>query len=127
MPSFSGDRENSEVQRPRGQVFEKLAARFYEQHGFEVIERNWRTDHKEIDLIVKKNDLVAFVEVKSATTAKFGHPAERVDDKKIANLTQAAQRYLVSHDISGCDLRFDVVAFVNGTLEHFPNAFPAAE
>ncbi len=110
----------------QGQQFEQLAARFFEEHGFQILERNWRTGHKELDLIVKKDNLVVFVEVKSTFSVKFGHPAERIDRHKIANLTQAAQQYLIAENINNCDLRFDVVTFVNGQLEHFPDAFPAA-
>ena len=110
-----------------GQTFERLAAVFFEQNGFEVLQRNWRTGRREIDLIVKKGNLIAFVEVKSASSRKYGHPANRVDDKKVANLTKAAQQYLIDGKIENCDLRFDVVTFINGRLEHFPDAFPAAD
>jgi putative endonuclease len=111
----------------KGKSYEQLAAAFFEQNGFEILQRNWRTGHREIDLIVRKNKLIAFVEVKSASSQKYGHPADRVDDKKVANLTKAAQQYLIDNKIEGCDLRFDVVTFVNGRLEHFPDAFPAAD
>lgn len=110
-----------------GQTFERLAAAFFEQNGFEILQRNWRTGRREIDLIVKKGNLIAFVEVKSASSKKYGHPANRVDERKVANLTKAAQQYLIDNKIEGCDLRFDVVTFVNGKLEHFPDAFPATD
>jgi len=48
-----------------------------------------------------------------------------VDKRKVANLTEAAQRYLADNDIRGCDVRFDVVTFTDGRLEHYPNAFEA--
>jgi len=107
--------------------YERLAASFFEQNGFEILQRNWQTGHREIDLIVRKGTLIIFVEVKSASSRKFGHPAERVDDKKIINLTKAAQQYLIDNKIEKYDLRFDVVTFVNGKLEHFPDAFPAKD
>ena len=74
-----------------GKKFEKLAAKYFEQQGFKIVERNWRTGHKEIDLIIQKDNLLVFVEVKSAYTKKFGHPSERVDKKKISNITNCAQ------------------------------------
>lgn len=110
-----------------GQTFERLAAVFFEQNGFEILQRNWRTGRREIDLIVKKGNLIAFVEVKSASSKKYGHPANRVDERKVTNLTKAAQQYLIDNKIEGYDLRFDVVTFVNGKLEHFPDAFPATD
>jgi len=109
-----------------GKSYERLAAAYLQQNGFEILQRNWRAGHREIDLIVKKGNLIAFVEVKSASTKEFGHPVQRVDDKKVANLTKAAQQYLVDNRVKDCDFRFDVVTFVNGKLEHFPDAFPAA-
>ena len=110
-----------------GRSFEKQAALFFEQNGYTILERNWQAGHKEIDIIVRKDDLIVFVEVKSASSGKFGHPAERVDRKKVANLTTAAHRYISEHNIENCDLRFDVVTFVDGKLEYFPNAFEAAQ
>lgn len=110
-----------------GRSFEKLAADFFIAQGFAVIERNWQAGHKEVDLIVRSDNLIVFVEVKSSSTARFGHPAEWVDKRKIANLTEAAHRYLREKSIVDCDLRFDVVTFFEGKLEHFPNAFESAE
>ena len=127
MPSCSDDPEKQDRRVQTGINFERLAGRFFVQNGFEILERNWRTGHREIDLIVKKDNLIVFVEVKSASSQKFGHPVDRVDNKKVANLTRAAQQYLIDHSIEDCDLRFDVVTFVQGQLEHFPNAFPASE
>jgi putative endonuclease len=109
----------------QGRKFENLAAEFYLQQGFEIRERNWRSGHKELDIIVARDNLIVFVEVKSTFSKKFGHPVERLDRKKTRNLIEAANRYIVDHDITDTDLRFDVVTFVNGKLEHFPDAFPA--
>ncbi len=127
MPSSEDARGRSRLRRRRGTAFEQVAAAFFQRNGFEILERNWHAGHKEIDLIVRKGDVVVFVEVKSAASQNFGHPAERVNGRKVSNLTQAARQYLTDNDIKGCDLRFDVVTFVNGKLEHYPNAFPAAD
>ncbi len=119
--SSGGDRRK----QIQGRMFEKLAGEFFEQQGFRILERNWRVGHKEIDIIVRRENMIVFVEVKSTWSKKFGHPAERVDERKIKNLSNAANQYLIAKDIKNIDLRFDVVTFVNGQLEHFPDAFPA--
>ena len=111
--------------RDIGRRYEQLAADFFRQHGFDVLEHNWQAGHKEIDLIVRRQNLIAFVEVKSASTPDFGHPAEWVDKRKVANLAEAAQKYLTDNEIRECDVRFDVVTFTDGRLEHYPNAFEA--
>ena len=126
MPSSKRQPSQDRRKIERGKRFEQLAARFYSEHGFEILERNWRKGHKEIDLIVRKDDLVAFVEVKSSLTTNFGHPVERVDRKKIENLTQCAREYISAANLTGVDFRFDVVTFQNGRLEHFPDAFEVA-
>lgn len=121
------DADQGKADRIRtGRAFEKQAALFFERNGFEVLERNWYAGRREIDLIVRKDNLLVFVEVKSAAGVKYGHPAERIDKKKISNLTQAAAQYLQERKIDNCDLRFDVVTFIDGKLEHFPDAFEAA-
>ena len=106
-----------------GHEYERLAARFYVDKGFDVLERNWRAGRKEIDLIVRKGNLVVFVEVKSSKSKRFGHPAERVDRRKRENLANCARQYIIAHDLSRVDLQFDVVTFTGGRIEHFPDAF----
>jgi putative endonuclease len=123
-PSSEQKKPGKSKKLTQGRKFEDLAAKYYEQSGFEVLERNWRAGRKELDLIVRKGNLIVFVEVKSTYSREFGHPSERVHTHKIRNLTDAAQQYLIANAIGGADLRFDVVTFVNGILEHYPDAFP---
>ncbi len=126
MPSSNQDAgKNNRIET--GRSYEKLAAKFFEQNDFMIIERNYQAGHKEIDLIAKKENLVVFVEVKSASNLKFGHPVEKVDKKKIHNLSQAALGYLQKNNFKNCDFRFDVVTFTDGKLEYFPNAFEFTE
>jgi len=110
-----------------GRKYEQLAARFFEDKGFLIRDKNWHAGSREIDLIVQKDDLIVFVEVKSTRSRQYGHPVERVDKRKVANLVKAAQKYLIENNIHDCNLQFDIITFTNGQLEHFPNAFPAEE
>jgi putative endonuclease len=126
MPSSDHNDSIKKKNIIKGRSYEKLAGLFFEQNGYEIIEKNWRAGRKEIDLIVKKDNELIFVEVKSASTKKYGHPAERVDAKKIANLTFVANQYIIAKNIQNLDLRFDVVTFLDGQLEHYPNAFEAS-
>ena len=126
MPSSKDTGAKDRRKITKGRRFEQLAAEFYQNQGFAILEQNWRSGHKEIDLIVRKDRQIVFVEVKASSSNAFGHPAERVDRRKITLLTAAAQSYLQKAEIAGCDLRFDVITFNKGKLEHFPNAFEAA-
>lgn len=107
----------------KGREYEKLAARFLESSGYEIIEKNWMVGHKEIDLIAIKDKTVVFVEVKSSRNLKYGHPSERVDKKKRDNLIIAAEQYIIAKDFDGYDFRFDLITFLEGKMEHYPNAF----
>ncbi len=108
-----------------GRDYEQRAIAFLQQHGFEILERNWQSGHKEIDIIARNDDLIVFVEVKASRSLSFGHPSERVNKQKVGHLVKAAQRYIMDHNITDCDLRFDVITFAAGQMEHYPNAFSA--
>lgn len=126
MPcSDEGSRRRSNVQI--GRDYEARAADFFRNQQYEIIEQNWRTGRREIDLIVRKDNQLVFVEVKASRGTAFGHPAEWVDQRKIELLTQAARSYVAGNKISGVDIRFDVITFTEGKLEHYPNAFDAPE
>ncbi len=127
MPSSNQKKSYTKENRKRGRQFEQLAGEYFIQNGYKILENNWQAGHKEIDLIVSNENLIIFVEVKSASSKKFGHPSERVDQKKIKNLSYAANQYILDHNLTNIDMRFDVVTFIDGKLEHYENAFDAIE
>ncbi|MDX9857724.1 MAG: YraN family protein [candidate division Zixibacteria bacterium] len=123
--SSSKDKKKPPSRQQRvGRRYEDQAAAFYQRQGFAIVARNWRSGHKEIDLIVRRAELLVFVEVKASMSQEFGHPAARIDATKMKNLSSAAQAYMVEEGIDTCDCRFDVVTFFEGRLEHYPDAFP---
>ncbi len=77
-----------------GRSGEDLAADFFHSKGYQLICRNWRHRHWEVDLIALRNDILHFIEVKTKTTDHFGYPEDEVDDKKMIHLQQAAEAYL---------------------------------
>ncbi len=107
----------------RGHLYEEQAARFLINSGYAILERNWRSGRREIDIIARKDNVVAFIEVKAARTSGFGHPVEWVDKRKRMNLFGAAEDFIALSDIKGCDFRFDIIAFYKGKLEHYIDAF----
>src|SRR5487761_96797 len=66
------------AKRAVGQAGEELAARWYLEHGYEVVERNWRCRFGELDIVARKGSLTVFCEVKARNGTAFGHPAEAV-------------------------------------------------
>jgi putative endonuclease len=113
-----------------GANIEKLAAGYLESQGFDILERNFRVGHKEIDIIAKDEKTVVFVEVKSARQLSFGHPALRITRKQRMNIIAAARQYVIDNMLEGYDFRFDVISYYprdggGYTLEHTPGAFMA--
>jgi putative endonuclease len=103
---------------------ESLAAEYFEQKGFEIVAQNFRYKRAEIDLIVKKENWIIFVEVKTRTSTHFGEPEEFVDYRKINKIFEAAEEWIYSTDWHG-HVRFDIVSVKLGQpplIEHFEDA-----
>ena len=96
--------------RKIGDIGEELATNYCIEQGYEVIERNWTVGHKEIDIILKENDIYIFVEVKTRTNLKMGMPENAISESKIKNVTEASQYFLENKNYK--DVRFDVISVV---------------
>lgn len=109
-----------------GNKGEMLASRYLLDKGYAVLHYNWRSGHKEIDLIAKERDTLVFVEVKSRTSERFGNAEDAVDDRKIEYLISAAQAYILKYKID-LKFRFDVITVIGCcepyTIEHIEDAF----
>lgn len=107
-----------------GSKGENLAAEFLIGKGFEILSKNYRYKHAEIDLIVKKNNWLIFVEVKTRSSNAYGEPEEFVDEMKAAKIFEAAEAYIFNNNWNG-HIRFDVVSVKIGSTEeivHFEDA-----
>ena len=109
-----------------GKQGETEAARFLQDKGYEIIARNFRYQHAEIDLIVRKGKLLVFAEVKTRTNLSFGNPEEFVSYAKAKLIMKAAEHYIFTHDWQ-FDVRFDIIAIsLAGTemkVKHVEDAF----
>jgi putative endonuclease len=76
-----------------GSKGEEMASVYLQQIGFEIIERNWRFRHWEVDIIAAKNDRLHFFEIKTRTSDRYGKPEESITYKKMKNLKNAAEEY----------------------------------
>ncbi|MCL4125550.1 UNVERIFIED_CONTAM: hypothetical protein GTU68_022407 [Idotea baltica] len=96
-------------------------------NGFEILARNWRYNHGEIDLIAKKENNLHFVEVKTRKTDNFGRPEEAVSTAKQKKLAETATAFLYA--VNGApECQFDIISIVgnptkNHQLQYFPDAF----
>jgi len=113
-----------ESQTEIGQKGERLAAEYLQKKGFEIVVKNYRHKRAEIDLIVKRDDWLIFVEVKARSSVNYGQPEDFVGSQKISKLFEAAEEYIFATDWQG-HVRFDVVSVKLGTvpvIEHFEDA-----
>ncbi|MGD0977266.1 MAG: YraN family protein [Minisyncoccia bacterium] len=91
----------SDKTKELGNLAENLAGRYLESQGYEIIERNYRKPWGEIDIIVFKDDVCVFVEVKANSREFAGNfnPELRVDEKKLAKIIKTAELYMASEAV----------------------------
>ena len=110
-----------------GRSGEALAAAHLSSRGWTVLARNFRAGPKEIDLVVSKGGVVAFVEVKTRATATGGTPLEPIGRAKRRLVVAAARRWIHEHGRPGTTYRFDAIGVaVRGeevSIEHIPDAW----
>ena len=109
-----------------GKYGEDLALRFLKEKGFQLRCRNYRHGHSEIDLIVEKEGILVFVEVKTRSSNCFGEPEEMISDNQIEKIQEAAEEYMESFNWL-MPIRFDVISIVKrdgkDELMHLEDAF----
>lgn len=111
------------ARRRLGAAGEHLAAAWYEAAGYEVLDRNWRDQAGELDLVCRRDDTVVVVEVKARTTAAYGGPAAAVTAAKRRRIRRLSARWLRARQVRCATVRFDVVAISSGRLEVLQDAF----
>lgn len=106
---------------------EKAAAAFLQENGYEILERNWRFQKAEIDIIAQKDQILAIVEVKTRSSLDFGLPQDFVKPKKIQLLVKAVNEYAIRKDFD-LKIRFDIIAIHKDNsqkfiIDHIEDAF----
>lgn len=109
--------------RRLGEYGETCAARHLVDGGMVLLERNWRCELGEIDLVLRDGDTLVVCEVKTRTSSRFGSPLEAVTERKAARLRRLAARWLAERGVRPLDVRLDLVGVLvtgNGvvTVEH---------
>jgi len=109
-----------------GKLGEELAVEFLEKNGYSILETNWTFQKAEIDIIAKKDTVLAVVEVKTRSSIDFGLPQDFVKPKKIQLLVKAINEYVISNDLE-VEVRFDIIALYREgkgfKIEHLEDAF----
>lgn len=108
-----------------GCLGEILAMEYLENRGFQLLERNYRYGRGEIDLIMIREGLLVFVEVKARHSIRYGLPEEQMSRRQQQKVMQTAEYYLETHGWAG-HIRFDIVAVVLSgipRIDHFEDAY----
>lgn len=112
-----------------GKWGEDEAALYYEDRGYEILERDWKVGKRDIDLIAltEDKDTLVFVEVKTRQNNDLQEPEEAVDVKKMRNLAIAANAFVKLHGLD-MDVRFDIISVIGKcscveSIECFEDAF----
>lgn len=105
---------------------EELAVDFLIKSGYDILERNYRFDKAEVDIIAQKDNTLAVIEVKTRSTIDFGNPQDFVKPKQIQRLVKAVDEYVTANRLD-VEVRFDIIAIIKEgkgfKIEHLENAF----
>lgn len=109
-----------------GKKGEELAAEYLMLKEYEILERNYRFQKAEIDIIARRNNTLIVAEIKTRSTPEFGNPQDFVRPKQIKQMLKAINHYIEEEDLD-LEVRFDIIAIIRnkaGTrIEHIQDAF----
>lgn len=116
---FASKTDKMATHNDMGKWGEDLAEAYLERRGYTIVERDWKSGRRDIDIIARDNDVVVFVEVKTRRNRLFGEPEDAIDYRKRQNLQQAINHYVKFRNIRQ-EIRFDIISVV-GTIGTEPD------
>jgi len=107
-----------------GRIGEDIVCKYLKENGYEIIRRNFKSAGGEIDIIAKKGERLAFVEVKTRHNTDYGFAAEAVNAQKISKIKSAAAAFVCGYGDYE-EISFDVCEVYTGdrTINYIENAF----
>lgn len=109
-----------------GKEGEAIAVNYLLNKGYAILERNYRFQKAEVDIIAVKGETLAAVEVKMRSSQYFGSPEAFVTPKKIQLLVKAIHHFVIKNNLD-LDVRFDIIAIVKNKetvdIKHLEDAF----
>lgn len=110
-----------------GRQGEEEACRYLLRQDYHILERNWRGQDCEVDIIADEYGEIVFVEVKTRTSIAYEMPEEAVDAQRMYRLSRASEEYLYRHNLQHNPFRFDIIALHGPEppfqIRHIKNAF----
>lgn len=118
--------ESRQEAKELGETGEQMAARYLEDQGYVILDRNYRKGHKEVDIIALDHGELAVIEVKTRTSEGVFAAEQAVDHRKRQNIIRVANNYVRRYHRTE-PLRFDIIAIVGSgataEIRHTKNAF----
>lgn len=109
-----------------GRLGEELAVEFLLKKRYIIVARNFVYQKAEVDIIARKGNVLAIVEVKTRSTPDFGNPQEFLKGRQIQRMVKAVDFFVNEHHLD-VEVRFDIIGIIKnktGTrLEHLKDAF----
>ena len=109
-----------------GKSGEEIAYDYLIKKGFKILEKNWRHNKDEVDIIATRGEYLVIVEVKTRSTFYFGEPQIFVNKKKQGFMIRAANAYILKNNIDN-ETRFDIISIVQSgdrvSIRHIEDAF----
>lgn len=112
MLNFRGEGKRESASAHTGKAGENAAALLLQRMGWNILDRNWRSGHLELDLVCREGDTLVFVEVKTRAGSGMQSPVDAFTPVKKERLVRAARHWLADHDAWGRPCRFDLVCVV---------------
>lgn len=108
----------------QGKSGEDKAADYLIQNGYQILHRNWRSGHKELDIVAAKDNIVVICEVKTRKNTLYGNPDEAINNKKIRRIVSSADAYIRCFKLDN-HVRFDIINIITDEerIEHIEDAF----
>jgi putative endonuclease len=111
-----------------GKQGEELASEYLVEHGYRILERNWRCRQGEIDVVAEREGVTVFVEVKTRSGLRYGHPFEAITIAKMARLRRLASAWCEAAETRRRQIRIDAIGVLVPprepvTIEHLEGIF----
>ncbi|MEZ4977933.1 MAG: YraN family protein [Chitinophagales bacterium] len=105
-----------------GKKGEDRAYFYLKNKAYKILERNYKVDKSEIDIIAEKDKKIVFIEVKTRTSIAFGNPESFLSSAQKNRIIKLAAYYLEETQFEG-EIRFDIIAISKSSLVHLEDAF----
>lgn len=117
----------SKNRKALGKWGEDYAEKYLIQKEYHILQKNYRFERNEIDIVAQFENTLVFVEVKTVSTLSYGEPEDKVDPHKQQLIQKVAEGYLYEKELDEISCRFDVIAIQKNQskiqLKHYIDAF----